>query len=643
MPRRLYKGIYLAAIVPALASSQLFANLDGAATSNTKSFTEQLIVSQALSSSCLDAVNSTVTLSYCNANQTSQLWSYNAAAQQLVNKASGQCVSKHKNQLKLFRCNNSDEQNWSLDNDSFSQNRWAFDVNAKNNTVIIYPAHGGSNQRWLVPSQAKSYIKQHNLPAANYPLKLEDSTAIELDVKKDLINRLTPLNQAFPYPRDVSEFPGAVKDSTPRISKTVSIDRHYYEMDIPSIITRKHWTSTGLYAAAGDIINIDVLTDDLAKTDSLFAIINVHTDVLSAGSGNVKKTGEIRRYPNVSSKTLLKPGSNKLRSQYGGQVIIYSASPVNTSIDIAISNVVEAPHFKLGRDSNADWSAIQSKPAPWGVLEGNGVYLDLPKSALEQISDPEALLSTFDQGLDMIHYLAGFDNNTSKGPHQKPTIKERFVDDVQITAGFAHANYPIMTSPGWELHSVEKVQQQGWGNWHELGHNYQQFCLWSRPFGSESTNNIYSLFVQEKLNAQSRIQNEKRYSKAIKKLASNDFDFVKDAGAWDKLVFIMQIKHAFPDLGWDVFRQLNRRFRELNKRQQDLVCATDAASFDITFELLSEITQYDLTQHFKAWKVPVSEQSYAKVASMKLPSPTLDISAINPEPKSGRNVQRIAK
>lgn len=638
MSHFLSSTLCLTALVSIGYSTSLLANVD----SNSKSFTDQLIVSQAQSSSCLTVMNSDLVLSYCDASLESQLWSYNNNKYQLINKASGHCVSKQNNQIVLSDCENISAQRWLFNNDSFSQNKRAFDVNIKNSSVILYPSHGGSNQRWLIPSQAKAAIAQSNIPTATYPIKLSNTNALAIDVKKDLINRLTPLGETLPYPRDVSEYPGEVKNSTPRLSKTVTVDRQYYEMDIPSIITRKHWVSTGLYAAAGDIINIDVLTDDVAKTKDLFAIINVHTDVLSSSSGNVKKTGEIRRYPNVSSKTLLKPGSNKLRSQYGGQVIIYSASPVNTSIDIAISNVVEAPHFKLGRDTNADWSAIQSKPAPWGVLEGNGVYLDLPKSALEQISDPEALLSTFDQGLDMIHYLAGFDN-TSKGPHQKPTIKERFVDDVQITAGFAHANYPIMTSPGWELHSVEKVQQQGWGNWHELGHNYQQFCLWSRPFGSESTNNIYSLFVQEKLNAQSRIQNEKRYSKAIKKLANKDFDFVKDAGAWDKLVFIMQIKHAFPDLGWDVFRQLNRRFRELNKQQQELVCATDAASFDITFEMLSEITQVDLTNHFKAWKVPVSEQSYAKVASMKLPNPTLDVSAINPEPKSGRNVQRIAK
>ena len=158
-----------------------------------------------------------------------------------------------------------------------------------------------------------------------------------------------------------------------------------------------------------------------------------------------------------------------------------------------------------------------------------------------------------------------------------------------------------------------------------------RFCLWSQDFGIESTVNLFSLYVEKAFTGGSRIINEKRYTNAIAKLESiNDFSFERDADVWDKLVFFMQIIHAYPDKGFDIIRQLNRRYREMTTDQQVYVCNVFQASYNKTYELLSDIIGEDIGNHFRKWGVPIEAETYQQV-SQRYPAQSVDISAINPE------------
>ncbi|GGD69779.1 M60 family metallopeptidase [Lacimicrobium alkaliphilum] len=588
-------------------------------------FENQLLVSAVDPNLCIGSANNEdVALVDCNNSDSSQRWSYNKSASALSHVQSDKCIARSNSQLVLQECDDSAPQAWSFSDNIFSQNGASFDINVSQMTLIVYQTHGGANQQWIVPSLARESISEDYV--SEFPFPSWDTNTYETEQAMDVINRRTPIEEDLPFPRDVSEFPGEVGDSQARVSKQITFNRYFHEDPTLDTLKRKHWISTGTYAPAGEIIEIDVTAEH--DVEELFAIINVHTDVLALSSANVTSSELVKRYPGVSKKVRLQNGNNKLRSQYGGQIVIASERSEDVDVTLSIANAVETTHFKLGRDKYVDWLAMREKSAPWGVLEGEHVYLDLSKEELQKIEDPEELLKTFDHTVELVRDLAGFEEGAT-GVHKMPTLKERFVSDVQITAGFAHAGYPVMTGPGWNLFSVDTAKNNGWGNWHETGHNYQQFCLWSRPFGTESSVNLFSLYVQETIGQTSRIIEENRYASAISRLNDN-FSFATDANVWDKLVFLMQIKHALTDTGWDMFRQLNRRFRELDTQQQQAICATDQASFDKTFELLSEITGYDLTQHFQTWGVDVSEQSYKKVADMALPQPPIDISSVNP-------------
>lgn len=599
-------------------------------------FANELIANNADANLCIHGdANHNVSLAQCNANDDRQLWSLTKDTQLLRNKNLGLCIQSQGLTLNLAKCDKEQtEQIWHYQQDQFSQNGYTFDLDVANQALILYPTHGGLNQKWLVPSLASKVIAQSGDSALSFPAYLtgDDEEAIRLDTLKDALNRLASLDKPLPYPRAVDDFPGAV-NSDKRVRKTLQLDLSYYEPNHPGWPQNRLLANTGLYAAANEVITINLTNISAEAAENLYAIINIHTDKLSPSSHNVATSGRLDRYGNVTTKVALKPGENKLRSQYGGQIIIESNSAHGETITVDIANAVTAPYFKLGVHTNSQWPSIRQSDAPWGVLEGNNVVLDISKHNMQQVDDPIALLEHFDKVVSLTRYLAGFDADATEGVHQMPTLKQRLVEDRQISAGFAHAGHPIMTSPGWRLFDVNSVADNGWGNWHEIGHNHQQFCLWSQTFGTESTVNLFSLYVQRAFIGQSRIIQEQRYSNAIAKLNSiTHFNFQVDADVWDKLVFFMQIIHAYPDQGFDIVRRLNRHFREMNLTQQHWVCANPSNSFDTTFELLSDIVQQDLTEHFQTWGVPVSPASYSKVANL-YPKPSIDISAINPELK----------
>ena len=456
-------------------------------------FDSQLIASAANAELCIAQQSNLARLSGCSHSAKSQQWSYKPDTQQVINSESGQCLTSLGINLVMEHCSDETRQQWQYSNDQFIQSGFAIDFDQYNSAVILYASHGQINQQWVVPSIVQAYISENDQGAAQYPIALDggQNLAIKLESFKDALNRLTPLDKALPYPRNVTQFPGDIESNTSRISKTITIDREYFEPRHPGWPEAQHWVSTGLYAGAGDVVEIILPTSSdeeasppttnqapisqaSANQQGLFALVNVHTDKLSASSHNVASAFQLNRYGNVTKRIALAPGVNRLRSQYGGQIIIESTVSLAGQVTIDFRNVVAAPHFKLGRDTLEDWASITQQAAPWGVLEGNNVLLDISKQHMQTIADPVALLTTFDRVVELIRDLAGFELDSTSGPHRPSTLKQRIVADEQISAGFAHAGYPIMTSPGWQLHELDAVAVNGWGNWHEIGHNHQQ-------------------------------------------------------------------------------------------------------------------------------------------------------------------------
>ena len=593
-------------------------------------FVDQPLVSVIYPELCIaNSTDNIPVLETCDLTNDRHLWTYNGQ-NQVVNAETGLCFVNYQNLwLNLGYCQDSAAQYWTLEEQQFTQRGYSIDVNTDNLDLLVYSQHGGINQRWVIPTVAHDELAASDLLSVTYPIDISNTNELEAEMYIDILNRLTPIDTDYPYFRDISSYPGDVGPNQNRVTKKIEIVRtHYdlYDFDVP---IRKFWTDTGIYLPANEVQRIDI-SSDFDSVEGLYAIINLHTDVLDRYSYNVELDGVLKRFGNVTTRIPLNKGVNYVRSQYGGSLVIESDINDGDTIEAEIFDAVEGIYFKLGEHNLEQWRAMLEKDVPWGTLEGNKIVLNIQKDHLTQIENPETLLKLFDDGADWIHDLAGLEDQPDNDVHRKPTVKDRFVEDEQIWAGFAHAGYPIMTSPGWNLYDADFVKTQGWGNWHEIGHNYQMGCLWSDPFGVESSVNTFTMYVEEKLGNSSRLVREQRYSAAIAKL-NDDFDFENDAGVWDKLVFLMQLKHAFPDVGWDLYRQLNRQYRELPTSEIEFICNSNFNSYGKTYELMSKITGHDLAQHFTRWGIQLDQHYLDEVRLLNLPQPSINISEINPE------------
>lgn len=292
-----------------------------------------------------------------------------------------------------------------------------------------------------------------------------------------------PIDQLKPHPAAAS-FPGAPPKTAKRVTQKIELD-----------LSQHGWKSTGLYAAPGEAVTIQL--DAGALKQGFVAQIGCHSDLLW-------DKDEWRRTPQMIRRFPLRKVTQEIGHALGGP--IYVIAPQNAAskrLNVEIGNAVEAPYFVLGQTKLADWrKTLQHRPAPWAELECDRVILSVPSTLVRELDDPEALMTHWRAVLDACADLRGI-------PHERKR-PERFVFDRQISAGFLHSGYPIMghlepTAP--EIVDLRHLQSKGgWGFYHELGHNHQ-LPEWTFEGTGEVTCNWFALYVHEMLTPQSYTHN----------------------------------------------------------------------------------------------------------------------------------------
>ncbi|MFN0205505.1 MAG: M60 family metallopeptidase, partial [Planctomycetota bacterium] len=400
-------------------------------------------------------------------------------------------------------------------------------------------------------------------------------------------------------PRDVrahasaSAFPGSVPGEAPIVSKTISIDTNI-----------RTWHSTGLYAKPGAIITIEpTMPQGAGNVKDLKIQIGCHTDDISAHA-------EWKRVPEIVRSFNLNEGKNEFASPFGGLIYIDSRAKAGLgSVKLQISGAVEAPYFKLGETTIAEWKAnIRNRPAPWAELETSNIILTIPSSDIRALDDPEALMKFWDTIADGAAELYGVPKKRARA--------ERFVTDVQISAGYMHSGYPIMThlDAGPLLTNLERLKSSdAWGPYHELGHNHQEGD-WTFAGTGEVTNNIYTVYAIETIagaNVNDGDRSPAKRSERIKKYIDGGRKFE----TWKSEPFLaldmyLQIKDAF---GWDVYKKIFAEYRTLKRHERP---KNDDEKRDQWMLRLSKTVNKNLGPFFDAWGVPVSEEAKKKISGL---------------------------
>lgn len=458
------------------------------------------------------------------------------------------------------------------------------------------------SDRLLQPQLAALRLRSKGkIPSAKSPLKADDAVeriAMTLDLQA-LEN--TPYAQIKAHPA-AAEFPGSVPADAQRVTKTLTIS------------TKKTgWHSTGLYAAPGETITITL--PDNATKDRLSVRIGCHTDRLW-------DKPSWPRAPQISTSESLKKTSNAIASAFGG--LMYIEVPNNAAakdITLTIAGGVNTPHFILSQTKLEDWrETIRNYPGPWAELETSKVIFSVPSSAIRTLDDPEALMQYWDRVLDGVADLA-----TISRDRKRP---ERIVPDVEISAGYMHSGYPIMTHMDVidESLDLKHLTTKGsWGHYHELGHNHQA-PDWTFDGTTEVTCNLFALYTFDQvlgigLKGHNGIGDDAR-QKHLKKYFGTNAKF--DDWKRDPFLALTMYYQLIEGFGWDAFKKTFAEYRKLPKEERP---KNDDQERDQWMVRFSKTVGKNLGPFFEAWKIPTSQAARDSIKDLPVWMPESDFPA----------------
>ena len=367
------------------------------------------------------------------------------------------------------------------------------------------------------------------------------------------------------------------------------------------------WYSTGLFLSAGEAMNIKLIGGDPSKW---MIRIGCHSDRLWG-----KDTWS--RWPEISHtlelETVVELGC---ASPWGGLVYFVPKSGAG-NLRLQVSGAVEAPEFVAGNDkSKRQWRVRRNSPAPWGELVGKHIILSVPSNILRELDNPEAVCEYWDKLWVSHCQLAAI---------EVPQRPERFVADQQISAGYMHSGYPIMTwldvvtakkgklAPVLDL---EKLTTEGnWGYFHELGHNRQR-AWWTFSGTGEVTNNLFSLHGGEVMAG--IVPWENKWLRGQKKSAAKYLRDGADFSVWKKKPDIALVCFALiqREFGWEPFTEF---FASFEYEPAGIRPSSDKDKIDQWIIRLSKEVAHDLRPYFESWAWPISDKVKQNDALNQLP------------------------
>lgn len=380
-------------------------------------------------------------------------------------------------------------------------------------------------------------------------------------------------------------FPGRVPDDAPRVTKSVSIS-----LSVPG------WHSLGLYAAPGEIVTISrapSTTPESSGTNPKGVAVRIgsHTDTLWH-----KENWD--RVPDISMRVpLALDGATRVASPFGGLIYIDVPGGRAGSIDFKIENAVEAPLFVLGTTTPEQWAKARTAPGPWAELASDKIIVTVPSALVRELKDPGVVMTFWNDVADAAADLA-------KWPRERER-PERYVADIQISAGYMHSGYPIMThlDAAPDMVSVENLRAGTWGLYHELGHNHQSGD-WTFDGTGEVTVNLFSMYILETAcekpmgsGHDALAQRAKMIERHVEK--GRSFDHWK-SDPFLALVMYQQLREAF---GWEAYKAVFETYRKLPNAERP---RTEEQKRDQWMVRFSRQVGKNLGPFFEAWGVPTS-------------------------------------
>jgi hypothetical protein len=391
-----------------------------------------------------------------------------------------------------------------------------------------------------------------------------------------------------------ADFPGSTPAGAPRVSRKVSVNA-----------AAPGWASTGLYVPAGSVVTVSLPFPALKGSWSLR--VGAHSDELWS-------LDAWQRAPDITRVFPVSQRATRIASGFGGLLYVQVPEDAGTgNVEAQVEGVVEAPLFQLGKTRLQEWRReVRNRPGPWAELAGRRVIFTVPSSAIRNLQDPQSLLELWDRLVESQEKLV------ARAPRRTP---ERIVADRQISAGYMHSGYPIMTPIDESMHQAlneAKLRAEGtWGHLHELGHNLQDEA-WTFDGAGEVTNNVLVLYNFEKVlglpfaSGHPEIKDKAQRTARINKYRADGakFETWKD----DPFLALMMYIELIEGFGW---APLERVFAEYRALSASDLPTTDEARRDQWMIRVSRAVNRNLGPFFQRWGVPVSNRARQQVSRLQ--------------------------
>jgi hypothetical protein len=422
-------------------------------------------------------------------------------------------------------------------------------------------------------------------------------------------NRLldaTPADKVTAY-RGAAEFPGVPAPGAVPISKTLTLDMG---------VTGRH--SLGLYAAPGARITVTIAGDpEQIKARGLKVQIGAHSDSLYTAPGGKTMA---QRLPNVVRAFPIEGNSTLAANAVGGLVYIVSPPgtipgklpldhndhPKSDFVTVKVDGAIASPLYELGKTTTEDWKQqLATTRAPWAEIGSQYIILTMPLADAQAVADPAFLMTEWDRIARASYQFIGYPED------HVPIRPERFVGDVQISAGGAHAGYPIMTPVSWaRRYSNPEALKSGnnWGLYHELGHNFQD-PDWSFANNGEVSNNMFVFLARGQVFGmpmwEDKPLNESRA--ALKDKLAKGVNPWETGDNFSRLLFWYDIVH---DLG---FEPVQKAFWET---QRNTPPADETQRRVLLLTRLSRAAGKNLGPYFEKWGILTPADIPAEVSKL---------------------------
>ena len=414
---------------------------------------------------------------------------------------------------------------------------------------------------------------------------------------------------------DGAAAPGPTGDRTIRCTAKPSAEQE--RIRLAQALRATDFESTGYYLPPDTPLRLTVHRGPVLPT--------LHIGAPDADE-NAKKP---RTYP-------LTAGTNTVTDPAGGMVYLSAVGhgqPVSVTLGDAARPV---PCFRLGHTDNDQFRRqLDARPTPWAELTADHVILTVQRESARQyaMQDQAALLALFARIVRVEDEASGLDDRHPRD--RRNAHPYHFVNITSTGPGVAaYTSHGYMAFPNSYLDrllAVDALHDNGWGMWHELGHEHQQFA-YKPSVLTEVTVNLYSLAVGKALGDQPRltVPDEETgltpYQSALPKLGTAGVDYADTFGAYEKLVMLNQLTLAFGEGFWPRLHQLIRR--ENPPTEWDAPDATEVR-FGYLALYTSRAAGADLTAFYDRWGVPLTADARASVAALGLPAPELDPSTLH--------------